>query len=122
MKLTPFAKAFIAVVVLGVIGFATWHYKGDAIRQWAGGERTAEDGGDSKGDFDNLKGGPEAPGGGVGSAGVSGGTGGTGKLSRPLVVGINTWAGHSPGLVFNGGMEPSAASNFKKKFGMDVKF
>ena len=46
MKLTPFAKAFVAVVVLAVIGFATWHYKGDAIKQWAGGERTAE-GGDS---------------------------------------------------------------------------
>ena len=57
MKLTPFAKAFIAVVVLGVIGFATWHYKGDAIKQWVGGERPV-DGGDSKGDFDNLKGGP----------------------------------------------------------------
>jgi NitT/TauT family transport system substrate-binding protein len=122
MKLTPFAKAFIAVVVLGVIGFATWHYKGEAIKQWAGGERTAEDGGDSKGDFDNLKGGPQDPARGVGSTGVSGTTVGAGKLSRPLVVGINTWAGHSPGIVFNGGMEPGAASNFKKKFGMDVKF
>src|SRR3954462_2289615 len=122
MKLTPFAKAFIAVVVLGVIGFATWHYKGDAIRQWAGGERTAEEGGDSKGDFDNLKGGPQDPARGVGSTGVTATNIGAGKLNRPLVVGINTWAGHSPGIVFNGGMEPNAASNFKKKFGLDVKF
>ncbi|MBC7931450.1 MAG: transporter substrate-binding domain-containing protein, partial [Rubrivivax sp.] len=122
MKLTPLAKAFIAVVVLGVIGFATWHYKGDAIKQWAGGERAADDGGDSKGDFDNLKGGPDDPARGVGSTGVTATTIGTGKLNRPLVVGINTWAGHAPGVVFNGGMEPSAASNYKKRFGMDVKF
>ena len=121
MKLTPFAKAFIAVVVLGVIGFATWHYKGDAIKQWAGGEKVVE-GGDSKGDFDNLKGGPDDPARGVGSTGVTATNIGAGKLGRPLVVGINTWAGHSPGIVFNGGMEPNAASNYKKKFGMDVKF
>jgi outer membrane protein OmpA-like peptidoglycan-associated protein len=27
MKLTPFAKFFITVVILGVIGYAVWHYK-----------------------------------------------------------------------------------------------
>ena len=42
MRLTPLAKAFIAVVVVAVIGFATWHYKGDAIKEWAGGERKTE--------------------------------------------------------------------------------
>jgi NitT/TauT family transport system substrate-binding protein len=121
MRLTPLAKAFIAVVVLGVIGFATWHYKGDAIKRWAGGEKTAE-GGDPKGDFDKLKNGPGDPARGTGSTGVNATNVGTGKLNRPLVVGINTWAGHSPGIVFNGGMEPNAGSNYKKKFGMDVKF
>src|SRR2546423_2060787 len=121
MRLTPLAKGFIAVVVLAVLGFATWHYKGDAIRQWAGGTKTAE-GGDSKEDFDKLKGGPNDPGRGVGSTGVSATAVGTGRLSRPLVVGINTWAGHSPGIVYNNGMEPNAASNYKKKYGMDVKF
>ncbi|HYY41611.1 MAG TPA: hypothetical protein VE775_02695, partial [Pyrinomonadaceae bacterium] len=70
MRLTPLAKGFIAVVVLAVLGFATWHYKGDAIKQWAGGEKTAE-GGDNKGDFDKLKGGPDDPARGVGSTGVS---------------------------------------------------
>src|SRR5439155_6400360 len=46
-----------------------------------------------------------------------------GKLERPLVVGINTWAGHAPGIVANGGLEPgSAASLYKKKYGLDVKF
>ena len=41
MRLTPLAKAFIAVVVLAVIGFATWHYKGDAIKNWAGGDKVS---------------------------------------------------------------------------------
>jgi len=121
MRLTPLAKAFIAVVVLLVIGFATWHYKGDAIKQWAGGERAS--GEDSKGDFDKLKGNaPGDPGRNVGSTGVSSVSVGTGRLSRPLVVGINTWAGHAPGIVFNNGMEPNAGSQYKAKYGMDVKF
>ena len=120
MRLTPLAKAFIAVVVLAVIGFATWHYKGEAIKNWAGGERAS--GEDSKGDFDKLKGGPDDPGRNVGSTGVSSTSVGTGRLNRPLVVGINTWAGHSPGIVFNNGMEPNAGSQYKSKYGMDVKF
>ena len=120
MRLTPLAKAFIAVVVLAVIGFATWHYKGEAIKNWAGGERAS--GEDSKGDFDKLKGGPGDPGRNVGSTGVSSTSVGTGRLSRPLVVGINTWAGHSPGIVFNNGMEPNGGSQYKSKYGMDVKF
>jgi NitT/TauT family transport system substrate-binding protein len=120
MRLTPLAKAFIAVVVLSVIGFATWHYKGDAIKQWAGGERKTE--ADSNGDFDKLKGGPDDPARGIGSTGVSSTSVGTGRLNRPLVVGINTWAGHSPGIVYNNGMDPNAGSMFKKKFNMDVKF
>jgi NitT/TauT family transport system substrate-binding protein len=121
MRLTPLAKGFIAVVVLAVLGFATWHYKGDAIKQWAGGEKTA-DGGDNKGDFDKLKGSPGDPARGTGSTGVSATTVGNGRLNRPLVVGINTWAGHSPGIVFNNGMEPNGGSSYKKKFGMDVEF
>ena len=120
MRLTPLAKAFIAVVVLLVIGFSTWYYKGDAIKRWAGGERTS--GEDSKGDFDKLKGGPNDPGRNVGSTGVSAGSVGTGKLNRPLVVGINTWAGHSPGIVFNNGMDPNSGSHYKTQYGMDVKF
>src|SRR5215831_6389947 len=120
MKLTPFAKLFIVFVVFFVVGFATWHYKGEAIKEWAGGEKTAE--GDSKGDFDKLKSGPGDPARGTGSTGVSATTIGGGKLSRPLVVAINTWAGHSPGIVFNNGMDPNPGSNYKKKFGLDVKF
>src|SRR5215207_6755985 len=121
MKLTPLAKAFIGVVVLAVIGFSTWYYKGDAIKEWAGGEKVAE-GGDFKGDCDKLNNAPGDPGRNVGSTGVSAASIGTGRLNRPLVVGINTWAGHAPGIVFNNGMDPNAGSQYKSKYGIDVKF
>ncbi|HEV2834428.1 MAG TPA: ABC transporter substrate-binding protein, partial [Pyrinomonadaceae bacterium] len=120
MRLTPLAKAFIAVVVFAVIGFATWHYKGDAIKRWAGGDKEA--GGDSKGDFDKLNNAPGDPARNAGSAGVSSVSLGSGRLSRPLVVGINTWAGHAPGIVFNNGMDPNGGSSYKTKYGLDVKF
>src|SRR5215510_11838641 len=120
MRLTPLAKAFIAVVVFAVIGFATWHYKGDAIKRWAGGEK--ESGGDAKSDFDKLNNAPGDPSRNAGSTGVSSVSLGSGRLNRPLVVGINTWAGHSPGIVFNNGMEPNPGSQYKTKYGMDVKF
>jgi len=120
MKLTPLAKAFIAVVVFAVIGFATWHYKGEAIKKWAGGEKAT--GEDAKGDFDKLNNAPGDPARNAGSTGVGSASVGTGRLNRPLIVGINTWAGHSPGIVFNNGMEPNAGSQYKSKYGMDVKF
>ena len=120
MRLTPLAKGFIAVVVLLVIGFATWHYKGEAIKRWAGGEKAS--GEDAKGDFDKLNNAPGDPARNAGSTGVGSVSVGTGRLNRPLVVGINTWAGHSPGIVFNNGMEPNAGSQYKTKYGMDVKF
>jgi hypothetical protein len=75
MRLTPLAKAFIAIVVVAVIGFATWHYKGDAIKQWVGGEK--ETSADSKDDFDKLKGAPDDPARNIGSTGVSSVTLGT---------------------------------------------
>src|SRR5215467_12652680 len=120
MKLTPLAKGFIAVVVLLVIGFATWHYKGEAIKNWAGGEKAS--GEDAKGEFDKLNNAPGDPARNVGSTGVGSASVGTGRLNRPLVVGINTWAGHSPGIVFNNGMDPNGGSQYKTKYGMDVKF
>jgi NitT/TauT family transport system substrate-binding protein len=126
MKLTPFAKLFITVVILAVIGYAVWHYQGAKIRQWAGadepgpGQEQEEVTGD---DFSALGDAPNDPARGIGAAGVSSTQlARAGRLSRPLVVGINTWAGHAPGIVFNGGMEPSAASEYKRRFNMDVKF
>ena len=38
------------------------------------------------------------------------------------MVGINTWAGHAPGIVYNRGMEPNPQSLYKQKYGLDVKF
>jgi NitT/TauT family transport system substrate-binding protein len=126
MRLTPFAKLFITIVIVGVLGYAFWHYKGADVRQWAVGDKGAAPAAEkvASNDFEALKNAPPDPDRNQGSTGVTGAglTAPGGKLARPLVVGINTWAGHAPGVVFNGGMEPSAASNYKKRFGLDVKF
>lgn len=126
MKLTPFAKLFITVVVLGVIGYTAYHYKGKDLRKWATGSdktTTTTAGGEvSSNDFDALKNAPADPGRDAGSTGVSAvALGGAGKLDRPLVVAINTWAGHAPGIVYNNGMDASATSHYRK-LGVDVKF
>jgi outer membrane protein OmpA-like peptidoglycan-associated protein/ABC-type amino acid transport substrate-binding protein len=126
MKLTPFAKLFVTVVVLGVLGYAFWHYKGDTVRQWAGAEKGAageKSAGVDAGDFAALKNAPADAERGKGSEGVTGAAlASGGRLNRPLVVGINTWAGHAPGIVFNAGMDPGPASPYRKKYGLDVKF
>jgi outer membrane protein OmpA-like peptidoglycan-associated protein/ABC-type amino acid transport substrate-binding protein len=127
MKLTPFAKLFITVVVLGVLGYAFWHYKGDTVRRWAGAEKAVETAGKAAGvdatDFAALKNAPADAERGKGADGVTGAAlAGSGKLGRPLVVGINTWAGHAPGVVFNAGMDPSPTSYYKRKYGLEVKF
>jgi NitT/TauT family transport system substrate-binding protein len=127
MRLTPFAKLFITIVIVGVLGYALWHYKGADIRRWAGAEKgaaaTGSGGGDSSKDFAALKDAPADPNRDAGSSGVApAALSGSGKLGRPLVVGINTWAGHSPGIVFNNGMEPNAGSSYQSRFGLEVKF
>jgi NitT/TauT family transport system substrate-binding protein len=125
MKLTPVAKLFITVVVIAVLGYAFWHYRGAELRQWAVGDKPAGQTAEAPGvnDFDALKNAPPDPERGIGSTGVSATSlASGGKLSRTLVVGINTWAGHAPGVVFNGGMDPNAASTYKKKYGLNVKF
>src|SRR6266540_3655597 len=126
MRLTPFAKFFITLVILVVVGYAVYHYKGTDLRKWAtGGEKTTTASGDNvtSTDFAALKNAPPDPARDAGSSGVSpvNLTGG-GKLDRPLVVAINTWAGHAPGVVFNNGLDPNAGSQYKKKYGLDVKF
>jgi NitT/TauT family transport system substrate-binding protein len=134
MKLTPFGKLFIALVALGVIGFVGWKKYGDNLRAWSGAkvedpkkpDGTGGTGGNTdvtKDDFANANNGiTDAPrNGGVPVNG--GGDVGGGKLNRPLKVGINTWAGHAPGIVANGGMKPGSASSlYKKKYGLDVEF
>ncbi len=132
MKLTPFAKVFLVLVILGVGGFIGFKKYGDNLRSWSGagkaGDPKAGETPVDKADF-NFVGGKnenvDAPRTGdfAVNANNAGGALGSGKLNRPLVVGINTWAGHAPGIVANGGMEPgSPASIYKKKYGLDVKF
>jgi NitT/TauT family transport system substrate-binding protein len=126
MKLTPFAKFFITVVILAVVGYALYHYKGSDLRKWAVGSDRGAKGASSQvssTDFDALKNAPADPSRDAGSSGVSPvSLGGTGKLERPLVVAINTWAGHAPGIVYNNGLEPNAGSSYRKKYNMEVKF
>ncbi len=125
MRLTPFAKFFITVVILVVVGYTVYHYKGADVRKWAtGGEKkTSSADKVSSTDFDALKNAPPDPSRDAGNSGVSPVSLTTGgKLGRPLVVAINTWAGHAPGIVYNFGLEPNDNSYYKKKYGMDVKF
>src|SRR3954463_16498233 len=126
MRLTPFAKAFVTIVILAVIGYAAWHYKGHELRKWAtGSDKTATATGtaDNSADFHALKNAPADPGRDAGSNGVQAvGLTGSGRLNRPLVVAINTWAGHAPGIVFNDGLDGGPASQYRKRFNMDVKF
>jgi NitT/TauT family transport system substrate-binding protein len=128
MKLTPFAKVFLVLVILGVGGFIGFKKYGESLRSWSGaaknGEPKAGDADVNKNDF-NFVGDKnvDAPRTGEVAVNANNGAVGSGKLNRPLVVGINTWAGHAPGIVANGGMDPgSPASLYKKKYGLDVKF
>jgi NitT/TauT family transport system substrate-binding protein len=127
MKITPLGKVILVVLGLAIIYFGVRNFAPD-IKNWALGQKaekpqaaanTPVDGND----FNGLNNAPPDPERGKGSQGVATGqVVGTGKLSRPLVVGINTWAGHSPGIVYNGGLEPNPASLYKKTFGLTVKF
>ncbi|MEZ5429554.1 MAG: phosphate ABC transporter substrate-binding/OmpA family protein [Pyrinomonadaceae bacterium] len=121
MKLTPLAKGFITLIIVAVIGFSLWYWLGASIKNWAtGGTTGTED--VKKDDFDPLNTKINDPKYNDGSNGVTAQPIGTGKLDRPLRVGINTWAGHAPGIVYNQGLNPNPASFYKKNFGMDVEF
>jgi outer membrane protein OmpA-like peptidoglycan-associated protein/ABC-type amino acid transport substrate-binding protein len=125
MRLTPFAKLFITLVVVGVIGYAVYHYKGADVRKWATGNETGKTstGEVSKNDFDALKNAPGDPARDADSSGVQAASlRGGGRLNRPLVVAINTWAGHAPGVVYNYGLDPNPHSQYQKKFNTEVKF
>lgn len=129
MKLTPFGKLFLVLVIVGVGGFIAYKRFGDQLRSWSGAGPSAGGAGGTqevvKDDFSFVnKDNPDHPRDGEVALNNGGGnTVGAGVLNRPLVVGINTWAGHSPGIVANGGLEPgSAASLYKKKYGLDVRF
>src|SRR5436305_2218025 len=126
MKLTPLGKAIIVVALLVAAFFSVRRFA-PGLKSWATGGKGGASGKSeavSKGDFDSLKNAPADPERNKGSERVTPASnlGAGGKLDRPLVVAINTWAGHSPGIVFNNGMDPNSGSQFKTKYGLDVKF
>jgi NitT/TauT family transport system substrate-binding protein len=123
MRLTPFAKFFLFVVIAGVIGFVAWKRYGTQSAERAAQAigTTAAPGTPDEGDkgiFGKLAQPIDT---GHDTSGVVQTSAGTGKLGRPLVVAINTWAGHAPGLVANGGLEQLADSIYAKK-GIKVSF
>ena len=128
MKLTPLGKAIIVIALLVAAVFAVLRFA-PGLKTWAIGKKGGAGGTGTtetvnKGDFDALGHAPADPERGKGSEGVTPASNNLsgGKLDRPLVVAINTWAGHSPGIVFNNGMDPNPGSQFRKKYGLDVKF
>ncbi len=125
MKITPLGKAIMVLLGLTIIYFGVRNFGAD-IRKWATGGREAVPAqtATNPDDFGALRNAPADPGRNAGSAGVTAGVlAAGGKITRPLVVAINTWAGHAPGIVANGGLDPGApASLYKKQFGLDVKF
>ena len=127
MKLTPFAKVFITLVVLAVVGYVVYAKFGSNVRTWATGSspdapKPNKPEAIDKTDFTNLANAPKDPDKKAGVSGVNAATVKQGKLNRPLVVAINTWAGHAPGIVFNRGLDVNEKSRYKSEFGLDVKF
>lgn len=126
MKLTPLGKAFIALVILATAGYIVYRRFGAELKQWSSDKPAAVAGTTpvspeiGKADFDALD--PQAGRNTPKTIGVAATSVGDGKLGRPLVVAINTWAGHAPGLVTNGGLDPNPEGYYTKKHGIDVKF
>lgn len=131
MKLTPFAKVFITLIILAVVGYILYA-KRDSVQEWANKkdgagktEKTVK-GTDSpnglgKDDFSAIGDAREA--GRSGVSGINKAAVGAGKLGRKLVVGINTWAGHAPGIVSNNGLAGGdKTSVYMSKYGIDVEF
>jgi NitT/TauT family transport system substrate-binding protein len=118
----------VVLALLVAAFFAVRRFLPD-LKTWATGKKgdsgtAAKNEAVDKNDFNALGNAPPDPERGKGSEGVTPASnlGSGGKLGRPLVVAINTWAGHSPGIVFNNGMDPNAGSSYRKKYGLDVKF
>jgi len=125
MKITPLGKAIMVLLGLTIIYFGFRNFGAD-IKKWATGGKEAApvQTATNTDDFGSLKNAPPDPGRNAGSNGVTASVlASNGKLKRPLVVAINTWAGHAPGIVANGGLDAGSPSSFyKKQFGLDVKF
>ncbi len=134
MKLTPLSKLFISLVVLVVIGYTGWNYFGDEIRCWSSPENCREStlGGNTpkkvdraigREDFSALASAPADPSRNERPLIATAGALAQKRLGRPLVVGINTWAGHAPGIVANLGLAGGKPrSIYKQEYGLDVEF
>lgn len=136
MKLTPLAKLFITLIILAVVGYVAYVKFGDNLKDWAnkdgagpgrkvdkdtGPAGEGKDKGVSKDDFAGL--GPAKDADRTGVTGVSKAQVGNGRLNRRLIVGINTWAGHAPGIISNGGLAGgNTASIYRSKYNLDVEF
>ena len=128
MKLTPFAKLFITVVILAVVGYAFWHYKGADIRKWAGrrqaGGRAGVAGRSAVGDFDALKNAPADP---VRGTGLDGRHRRRRSRARASSRGRSSSAS-TPGPATRRAScstpasTPNPASSYTQAFGLDVKF
>ncbi len=93
MRLTGFAKFFIALVVIGVVGFVGWHYYGKR--------------GDTPGPAPSPE--PAQP-----PAAAKP------KNPKRIVVGVNDFGGAYPGVVANDGAKAGPKSRFKAA-GLDVE-
>src|SRR3990172_3821429 len=111
MKMTPFAKLFLTVVILGVLGFTLYLYrdelKGMARKDGSGQSAKPAGGGaapgpagkpepDDRADFADVNRAAADPGKG-GVTGVASAAVGAQKLDRALIPPTNTRAGPPPG-------------------------
>lgn len=107
MRLTPFAKLFIALVILGVVGYVV-HSHFDELHRRPLPPRP---------DY-VPPGGPEAPG--PGNPGKPGPAGTAKTPDGRIVIGVNDFGGGYPLLLANDGALPGPGSLFKKA-GLDVE-
>ena len=133
MRLTALGRLFLTLVALGILGYVAYQKFGPELRSWsAGGQPLAQpekrapgtpSNEVTKDDFRKVSVGFDDA---ARDSTIGKGTRGKelndGTLNRPLRVGINTWAGHSPGIVANGGLRTSAGSIYQKRYGIEVEF
>ncbi len=106
MRLTPLSKAFVALVVLGVLGYTGWHYW-VGPRGWGVSPSQTVDK-------------PTPPNNATPTGGQGNPAGGKRKSAKTIVVGVNDFGGAYPGVVANDGALAGARSRFAAA-GLDVE-
>jgi NitT/TauT family transport system substrate-binding protein len=109
MRLTPLSKAFVAIVILGVIGYTGWHYWGG--KHWGEGGTGTSGGG---GGDDKAKPPKTADGEKPAAAPAKR------RSPKTIVIGVNDFGGAYPGVVANDGASPGPKSRFTAA-GLDVE-